>query len=185
MQLFRNPEYLKVKKPQIERIAHVYKTEKDRDDKPTFTPPPDDLLNTPLTTNERYDLAVAIDTLPPELLGEVIEILSKALDFRRDQEFDIPFSSLDTPTLRTIEAYVKHAKEQEQIVRRMFQNETIPAEKQLEILEEELQRIKKRLNEKHPQTSASEFTSENDSLDDTSGATTGSESESTSGSTGE
>jgi hypothetical protein len=58
---------------------------------------------------------------------------------------------------------VKHAKDQEQIVRRMFQNETIPAEKQLEILEEELQRIKKRLNEKHPQTSASEFTSESDS----------------------
>jgi hypothetical protein len=127
-------------------------------------------------------LAVAIDTLPPELLGEVIEILSKALDFRRDQEFDIPFSSLDTATLRTIEAYVKHAKDQEPIVRRMFQNETIAAEKQLEVLEEELQRIKKRLNEKHPQTSASEFTSENDSLDETSGGRTGSESEAGSGS---
>jgi bromodomain-containing factor 1 len=178
MQLFRVPEYIKLKKPTVERIQHFVAKERDKDGKPSYTAPTDDLLNQPLTTKERYELAVAINTLPPELLGEVIEILSKALGLRKDQEFEIPFSSLDTATFRTIEAYVKHAKDKEPIVRRMYQHDTIAAEKQLEILQAELDRIRKALSEKHPQHSGSEFTSEGDTTDGFGGTDSGSGGES-------
>ncbi|OHS98721.1 hypothetical protein TRFO_08714 [Tritrichomonas foetus] len=118
-------------------------------------------------------------------MGEVLEILYKNLELRRDQENDVPFSSLDNATLRTIEAYIKHAKEKEPAVRRMYQNETIPAEKQLEILKAELDRVDDQLRLKKASNSSSEFTSENDTTDDTSGesdSTASSSSESSEGS---
>jgi hypothetical protein len=182
MQIFRTPDYVKLKKQQIDRVQHPLKIETEADDKPTFTPPSDEVLNAPLNTSERYDLAVAINLLPPELLGPVVEILTKALDLKRDQEYDIPFSSLDPPTLRTIEAYVRQFRTKDQVVRRMFQSDTIAAEKQIEIIHEEQAKIKKRLDEKHTQTSASEYTSDNESSDESSSADSGSGSGSGSGS---
>ncbi|KAK8881937.1 hypothetical protein M9Y10_044575 [Tritrichomonas musculus] len=171
MQMFRMPPYIKQKITQFDRVSKQSKPDKDREDRNTYSLPPENILNQPMTTKDKYELAVAIDTLPPELLGEVIEILAKAIDLKRDQEIDIPFSSLDNSTLRTIEAYVKHAKDKESSVRRMYQNDTIPAEKQLEILKAEQQRVIAALEQKkflRSSSTTSEFTSENET-EDTSG----------------
>jgi hypothetical protein len=162
MQLFRVTEHLKVKKPQIDRIRPIGKIEKEKEDRNTFSLPSEDMLNAPLSNGVRYDLATAIDQLPPELLGEVIDILSKNVEISKDKETEIPFSSLDTPVLRTIEAYVAYAGKKEQNVRRMYQSDQISAAEQLQILTAELDRVKKLLSEKHPHTSSSECTSEND-----------------------
>lgn len=187
MQMFRMPPYIKQKITQFDRVSKQAKPDKDREDRNTYSIPPENVLNQPMTTKDKYKLAVDIDTLPPELLGEVIEILSKAVDLKRDQETDIPFSTLDNSTLRTIEAYVKHAKDKESSVRRMYQNETISAEKQLEILKQEQQRVISLLEKKKSLRSSttSEFTSENET-EDTSGdsETSGDSSASTSGDSG-
>ena len=186
MQIFRMPPHLKIKPAQPDRASRPIKSERDHDDGSflNYPLPSESQLNNPMTTKEKYELAVAIDTMPPELLGEVIELLSKATEIKRDADTNIPFSALDNPTLRTIEAYVKHAKEKEQAVRRMFQSETIPAEKQVETLKAEVERVDDLLKQKKALISSSEFTSENETTDDTSGDTdsTGAEDSSTSSS---
>lgn len=160
MQIFRMPPYMKMKVVQMDRTPKPQRHEKEKEDHNSYLPPSQSLLNTPMTTKDKYELAVSIDTLPPELLGEVIEILAKTLDLKKDQEIDVPFSMLDNATLRTIEAYVKYAKDKEPSVRRMYQNETIPAEKQLEILKEEMKRVIELLEHKKALRSSSGLTSE-------------------------
>ncbi|KAH0788349.1 bromodomain-containing protein 3-like isoform X1 [Histomonas meleagridis] len=170
MQIFRMPPHPKAtiarpRQSQSGRYSRYPKGNENKEDN-GYVKPSDDLLNTPMTTKEKYDMAKYIDTLPPELLGKVIEILSEKFEIPKDREVDIPFSEIDNATLRNIEAYIKVAKDKEQLVRRMYQSETIPAEKQLEILNEELKRITARLAEKRPSSSA--FSSETEGTDDSS-----------------
>ena len=161
--MFSYPKHLRTKKPTIERREKV-RFERDKDDRPKFVPPSEDLMKEPMTTKEKYDLALDLDMMPPELLGEVINILAAVWPFKKeelDRPIEIPFSQLKNETLRTIEAYVKSAKDKEQTVRRMYQAETIPAEEQLKKLNEEQQKIEEKLREKRPQT-LSGLTSENE-----------------------
>ena len=154
MQKFRMPPHPKVvftklKQTQNERAMKTPKSTNEKEDI-GYTKPSLDLLNTPMTTKEKYDLAKYIDTLPPELLGKVITILSEKFEIPKDREINIQFSDIDNATLRNIEAYIKSAKDKEQLVRRMYQSETKSAEKQLEILNEELKKINAKLEEKRP-----------------------------------
>ena len=160
--MFLYPKHLRTKKPTIEKRVRI---DREKDDRPKFVPPSEDLMKEPMTTKEKYNLALDIDMMPPELLGEVINILAAAWPFKKDEldkPIEIPFNQLENETLRTIEAYVKSAKDKEQNVRRMYQSETIPAEEQLKKLSEEQNRIDERLKEKRPQMASSSLTSENE-----------------------
>lgn len=187
MQMFRMPPHPKVvfaksKQAQSERTVKVQKSANEKEDI-GYQKPSQDLLNTPMTTKEKYDLAKYIDTLPPELLGRVITILSEKFEIPKDREIDIQFADIDNATLRNIEAYIKSAKDKEQLVRRMYQSETISAEKQLEILNEELKKINSRLEEKRPNSrldTRTDSTKTNTAMTTSTSTATSSEDETTS-----
>lgn len=165
--IFRGAIHPKLKNSQSEKSSKTFRIDRDRDDQPSYSPPTEQMIRTPMITNDKYDLAVNIDTLPPELLGKVIDILIATVGFTRNDSVEIPFANLDNKTLREIEAYVKFAKERETNVRRYYQSETIPAEKQLEVLNEELNKIQTRIQQKRPSnTSSSGFTSEAETTTD-------------------
>lgn len=177
MEMWKFPRHLKPKKVHLERReGKVARTlDRDRDERPTYSPPSEDLMKQPMNTKEKYDMAVDLNTLPPELLGEVVDILAKSCNFKKEEITDvleIPMNSLDNTVLRTIQAYIKSAKDKESAVRRMYQNDTISAEEQLKRLQEELDRINARIREKKPEHGSS--TSENDTDDSTATSDTGS-----------
>lgn len=155
----------KDKKVQNDR-SRLYKSDRERDVQPQYEPPSEQSLKTQMTTTEKYELAVMIDTLPLELLGKVLELIQKACPFNKETHNDIPFTSLDNKVLREIQAYVKNANERAPTVRRYYISESIPAEKQLEILNEELNKIQMRMMEKNPNTSSSGSASETDTTSD-------------------
>ena len=165
---YRMPPRLKL--PPIERNSKTI-VEKTEDDRAAFFLPSESILATPMGSQEKYELGFALNTLPPELLGKVIEILHKNAGYDPKVPTSIPFSSLDTSTLRTLQAYINQAKEKETSVRRMYCLETIPADKQLEIIDAELKKVNARLAEKRP-SGVSSSVSESEEDDSTSDLTT-------------
>ena len=119
-----------------------------------------DRLNENLTADEKQKLARKIDNCIPALLGDVIDILRESLHIDISKENIIPFSDIDTPVLRRIEAVMREAKDKESSVKRMYQNEQMPPEKQIEILKRELKKFDDLLSKKF--TGGSESSSDND-----------------------
>lgn len=117
-------------------------------------------LNENLTADEKQKLAKKIDELIPALLGDVIDILKDSLNLDLTQENIIPFSDIDTPVLRRIEAVVKEAKGKEQSVKRMYQNFQMPSEEQIKILKNESKKFEDLLSKRF--TVGSDTSSDND-----------------------
>lgn len=119
-----------------------------------------DRLNVNLTAEEKQKLARRIDNCIPALLGDVIDILRDSLHLDLSKENTIPFSDIETPVLRKIEAVMNESKDKEISVKRMYQNEQMPSEKQLEILKRESKKFEELLSKKF--TGGSESSSDND-----------------------
>jgi hypothetical protein len=153
--------------------------ERSRGERWSFRLPPPEVLNRPMTIEERYDLAMTVDNLPIELLGEVVEILVRAKGIKRDEGIDIAFRDLETTTLRTLEACVKDAKAREVDVKkkRMNESQLVSAEQKLEALQIEKGKIEKRLRDKHPEAPSGDATSDAHTSDDGTVASSGNDGE--------
>jgi len=70
-------------------------------------------LMQPMTFAEKEELGAKIGELPPESLGQVIIIASRRQGFQaevnQNEEVELDILSMDTPTLREMEAYVNDA----------------------------------------------------------------------------
>ena len=144
--------------------------DRNMDRRPTFTEPNEELLNSEMTTPQKYDLANKIDTMPIELLGGVLTILSEVVELNPNQEKIISFSELDNKTLRRIEAYVLENFDKEKIVRKMY-NDKISADEQIKIINKELEEVQKKIKAKNiadtsdTASEASGYSSESDYSD--------------------
>jgi hypothetical protein len=137
----------------------------------------------PMTIDERYDLAVAIDNLPEELLDGVVEVLARARKIKAGEAIRVSFRDLEDATLRAIEDCVKRAKLREPDVKRMRMSESAigtPEQKQ-KFLDDEIARTRARLRDKRPNGTSGDVTSETYTTDDGSGSTAGSDDEASSG----
>ena len=108
-------------------------SEKNIDRRPTYKEPTEEQLNSEMTTDQKYFIANKIDTMPIELLGEVLRILMDAHHFDPTKETIISFSELENKTLRRIEAYVLENCNREKDVRKMY-NDKITCDEQITIL---------------------------------------------------
>lgn len=99
--------------------------------------PTEEEMKSPMSTDEKYALAKAIDLMPIELLGQVINILKDHPWFKSDEEVKIPFSEIDNAMLRRIEKYVKANADKENQVRRMYP-EKVPAQDQIKYIQAQL-----------------------------------------------
>jgi hypothetical protein len=124
-----------------------------------------------MTVDERYDLAMAVDTLPVELLAEVIEILVRERKIKSDERIFVTFRELDPATLRMSEACVKNMKEKETHVKRMRASGTQAAtvEQRQAALVQAKRRIETRLKEKHPTAPSGDGTGDTNTSDDGTG----------------
>lgn len=157
--LFKFPPHPIVTKPAPEKIKRI----KEKSVTHSIRHPIEvksERLNENLTADEKQKLARRIDNCIPALLGDVIDILRDSLNLDLSKENIIPFSDIGTPVLRKIEAVMKEAKNKEQSVKRMYQNEQMPSEKQLEILKRENKKFEELLSKKF--TGGSESSSDND-----------------------
>ena len=64
----------------------------------------------PLTLAEKKSLIQQIQTLKPERLGKVVEIIQAATGLSGSEEMEIPIDELDTATLRKLQEYVEGKK---------------------------------------------------------------------------
>ena len=136
---------------------------RDEKNKPAYSQPTEEKLNKPMSYDEKYKLAINIDMMPIELLGEVIDILSKHPKFKDDEDVCIPFNEIDNKMLRQIEAYVNENSDRENSVRRMYQDK-ISASDQIKTINAELQRVEERIKEKHVNADTSSAISETSSV---------------------
>lgn len=126
----------------------------------------DKLLKKPLSQEEKAKLAEKIDYLNPALLSGIIDIINsyfkssssdnsrKELDFTK--EVIIPFSELPTEVLREIEKYVRKKRNEEKDVKRVYlqDNEKIPIEEQVKILEAAITKLGDILNRNRNESSS-------------------------------
>ncbi|EAY22133.1 Bromodomain containing protein [Trichomonas vaginalis G3] len=139
--------------------------------------PTEEEAKTPISTDEKYELARNIDLMPIELLGQVIQILSEHPSFRRDVPVSIPFSDIDNLMLRKIQKYVNAHQNQESLVRRMYQDKVAAAD-QLNYINAQLKIITEKINNKNISIDSSSAASENTDSDDGSGSNYSSDSSS-------
>jgi hypothetical protein len=117
----------------------------------------------PMCIRERYDLAVALNTLPVELLWDIVKILKEAkVNFA--EPVSIPITSLDAGLLRRIEAVTNDIKKKDVAVRAMRQMGRVPisAGERIELLEREKKVIEAKLRQKHPDAKSGEVTSDSE-----------------------
>ena len=171
-QTYSFPEHMIQKKTQdtTYKPRSSASIEKNIDRRPTYKEPTEELLNSEMTTEQKYNLATKIDTMPIELLGEVLRILMDAHHFDPTKECIISFSDLDNKTLRRIEAYVLENHSKEKDVRKMY-NDKITCDEQIKILNKEIDEVEQQIKAKNiPETS--------DTASENGGYTTESEAES-------
>jgi hypothetical protein len=164
----------------IPRALHSERPhEKHRNERYSFRLPSPELLNQPMTIEERYDLAMALDNLPIELLGEVVEILVRAKKIRPDEPIDLSFSELETSTLRMIQACVKYAKDKEPEAKKKRSNDssTVTAEQKIRVLQAEKRKIDMRLREKRPAEPSGDGTSDGTTSEEGTGTSSGTDDE--------
>lgn len=109
---------------------------------------PEDKLKKPMTTTEMYKLANKVDSMPIELLGGVIDILSTHPKFNDKEDVLIPLSEIDNEVLRRIEAYVNNQSDKENNVRKMYQDDKINVDDQIKSIEDELNKVKEKIKAK-------------------------------------
>jgi hypothetical protein len=184
MALFRTPQDRPHTRPDTGlRPSRVEKRDRHRPERVSFALPSEEELNRPMTIEERYDLAVAIDTLPEQLLHGVVDILVTAKKIKSHESMTISFRDLENSTLRRLEACVKEAKTKEADVRQMLARAApmvTPDEKQ-RYLDDLASKIRARLKEKHAGEPSEDVTSETYTTDEGSGSTAGSDDEGSSG----
>ncbi|KAK3199455.1 hypothetical protein Dsin_022870 [Dipteronia sinensis] len=106
-----------------------------------------------MSTEEQRKLGIGLQSLPPEKIGHVVDILTERNQNLRDKdEFEVDVDALDTETLWELDRFVTNYKKIER--QALMSHREVPAVEKIEVTMEEPLRVPAAVSDPNPPISA-------------------------------